>query len=155
MRSKLASGFLDCYSWDSKYITSGTNKIEVPRNVRNSRAWKQGSLGEIGLNIRTHASPNLGQAHVFGGVSVRFIYNKLSPFLISFKFILVVRSFSPSTNMLWYVKKLLCYKKRINLNRKSSHIYRDGITIVNKTSKYTNKQRPSQDIKFVHESCVK
>ena len=28
------------------------------------------SSGEIGLDIRTHASPNVGQDHVSGGVSV-------------------------------------------------------------------------------------
>ena len=42
-------------------------KTEVPRGVRNSKVRKQ---GEIGLNIRTLASPKVGQDQVSGGVSV-------------------------------------------------------------------------------------
>ena len=40
-------------------------KTEVPRDVRNKT-----SSGDIGLNIRTHASPKVGKDQVSGGVSV-------------------------------------------------------------------------------------
>ena len=42
-------------------------KTEVPRDFRNS---KVPSSGDIGLNIRTLASPKVGQDQVSGGVSV-------------------------------------------------------------------------------------
>ena len=45
-------------------------KTEVPRDVRNSKVRMKTSSEEIGLNIRTLASPKVGQAHVSGGVSV-------------------------------------------------------------------------------------
>ena len=45
-------------------------KREVPRDVRNSKVRRQDNSGEIGLDIRTHASPKVGQDQVSGGVSV-------------------------------------------------------------------------------------
>ena len=44
------------------------SKREVPRDVRNS--GNKTSSEEIGLDIRTHASPKVGQDQVSGGVSV-------------------------------------------------------------------------------------
>ena len=46
------------------------SKPEVPRDVRNSKSGDKTSSGEIGLNIRTHANPKVGQDQVSGGVSV-------------------------------------------------------------------------------------
>ena len=45
-------------------------KIEVLWDDPNSKLGNKIKLGEIGLNIRTHASPRIGQDHVLGGVSV-------------------------------------------------------------------------------------
>ena len=45
-------------------------KIEVPRDVRNSKSGNKTSFGEIGLNIRTRASPKVRQDEVSGRVSV-------------------------------------------------------------------------------------
>ena len=47
-----------------------TSKTEVPRDDRNSQYGNKTSSGEIGLNIRTLASPKVGQDQVSGGVSV-------------------------------------------------------------------------------------
>ena len=52
------------------FTTSEVSKIEVPRDVRNSESGKKTSSGEIGINIRTHASPKVGLDQVSGGVSV-------------------------------------------------------------------------------------
>ena len=46
------------------------SKREVPRDVQNSKIWKQESLKETGLNIRTYASSKVRQNQVSGGVSV-------------------------------------------------------------------------------------
>ena len=46
------------------------SKREVPRDVQNSKVRRQTSLREIGLDIRTHASPKVGQDQVSGGVSI-------------------------------------------------------------------------------------
>ena len=46
------------------------SKREVPRDVRNSKVGDKTSSGEFGLDIRTHASPKVGQDQVSGGVSV-------------------------------------------------------------------------------------
>ena len=46
------------------------NKIEVPRDDRNSKSENMTSSGENGLNIRENARPKMGQDQVFGGVSV-------------------------------------------------------------------------------------
>ena len=46
------------------------SKREVPRDVRNSKVGDKTSSGDIGLDIRTHASPKVGQDQVSGGVSV-------------------------------------------------------------------------------------
>ena len=51
----------------SPYILS---KIEVPRDVRNSKSENRTSSDENGLNIRTNASPKMGQDQVSGGVTV-------------------------------------------------------------------------------------
>ena len=45
-------------------------KSEVPRDVRNRKSGDKTSSGEIGLDIKTHASPKVGQDQVPGGVSV-------------------------------------------------------------------------------------
>ena len=47
-------------------------KTEVPRDVRNSKSGNKTSSGEIGFNIRTFASPKVGQDQVSGGVSVLY-----------------------------------------------------------------------------------
>ena len=48
----------------------GKAKTEVPRDVRNSKVRKQDKFKKTGLNIRTLASPKVGQDQVSGGVSV-------------------------------------------------------------------------------------
>ena len=45
-------------------------KTEVPRVFENQKSGNKTSLGEIGLNIRTLASPKVGQDQVSRGVSV-------------------------------------------------------------------------------------
>ena len=46
------------------------SKTEVRRDFRNSKSGNKPSSGEIGINIRTLASPKVGQDQVSGGVSV-------------------------------------------------------------------------------------
>ena len=46
------------------------SKREVPRGVEIQRSGDKTSSGEIGLDIRTHASQKVGQDQVSGGVSV-------------------------------------------------------------------------------------
>ena len=45
-------------------------KREVPRVFEIQKSGDKTSSGEIGLDIRTHASPKVGQDQVSGGVSV-------------------------------------------------------------------------------------
>ena len=45
-------------------------KTVVPRDVRNSKSRNKTSSGDIGLNIRTLASPKMRQDQLSGGVSV-------------------------------------------------------------------------------------
>ena len=45
-------------------------KTEVPSNVRNSKVRKQDKFSSIGLDIKTHARPKVGQDQKSGGVSV-------------------------------------------------------------------------------------
>ena len=46
------------------------SKLEVLRDVRSSKSGNNISFSEIGLNMRTHTSPKLGQDQVSGGVNV-------------------------------------------------------------------------------------
>ena len=46
------------------------SKLEESRDVRNSKSGDMTSPGENVFNIRTYASPTMGQDHVSGGVSV-------------------------------------------------------------------------------------
>ena len=46
------------------------SKREVPRVFEIQKSGDKTSSGEIGLDIRTHASPKVGQDQVSGGVSV-------------------------------------------------------------------------------------
>ena len=48
------------------------SKIEVPSDVETQKSGQKTSAGEIGLNIRTHASPTEGQDQVSGAVSVLY-----------------------------------------------------------------------------------
>ena len=48
---------------------TGHSKIEVQRDVRNSKVQKQDKFS-FSVNIRTHDSPKAGQDQVSGGVSV-------------------------------------------------------------------------------------
>ena len=43
-------------------------KTEVPRDVRNTKSGDKTSSGEIGINIRTLASPKVGHDQMPGGV---------------------------------------------------------------------------------------
>ena len=61
--------FLDCI--DMTKITREDKAKEKYRGVFEiQRSGDKTSSGEIGLDIRTHASPKVGQDHVSGGVSV-------------------------------------------------------------------------------------
>ena len=46
------------------------SKIEVPRDAWNAKSENMTSSNENGLNIKTNASPKMGQDQVSGGVSV-------------------------------------------------------------------------------------
>ena len=46
------------------------SKTDVPTDVETQKSGNKKSSGEIGLDIRTHASPKVGQDQMFGGVSV-------------------------------------------------------------------------------------
>ena len=46
------------------------SKTEVPEMFEAQKSGNKTSSGEIGLDIRTHASPKVGQDQVSGGVSV-------------------------------------------------------------------------------------
>ena len=48
------------------------SKIDIPRNVQKS--GNKTSSGEIGLNIRTHASPKVGYDQVSAGVRKRPLF---------------------------------------------------------------------------------
>ena len=52
-----------------RVVSTFRSKIEVLRDVQNSKIRKQDKF-RIGLNIRTHASPKVGQDQVSGGVSI-------------------------------------------------------------------------------------
>ena len=43
------------------------SKTEVPRDVRNSKSRNKASVGEIGLNTRTHASTKVEHDQVLKG----------------------------------------------------------------------------------------
>ena len=66
-----------CHNIVLEYISHGRNKICCNKQNQKYRGMfetqKSGnktSSGDIGLNIRTHASPKVGQDQVSGGVSV-------------------------------------------------------------------------------------
>ena len=50
------------------FILIAISKREVPRELKKS--GNKTSSGEIGLDMRTHAGPKVGQDQVSGGVSV-------------------------------------------------------------------------------------
>ena len=58
-------------------VTMVRSKVEVPRDVRNSKVWKNTSLGDIG--IKTHARPQVGQDQVSGEI-VEFVFQYLGLF---------------------------------------------------------------------------
>ena len=62
--------------------TIAKSKIEVPKDVRNSNVRKhKTSSGEIGLDIRPHASPKVGQDQVSGGVGFANHFVKSLPLI--------------------------------------------------------------------------
>ena len=67
--------YIVLYSYEAEFTQSllsvgKKGKTEVQRDVRNSKSGNKTSSREIGINIRTFASPEVGQDQVSGGVSV-------------------------------------------------------------------------------------
>ena len=70
MRDFVQSTKIGTHENKANHSISIKAKTEVPRDVRNSKSRNKTSSGDIGLNIRTLASPEVGQDQVSGGVSV-------------------------------------------------------------------------------------
>ena len=78
------------------------SKTEVPRDVRNSKSGNKTSSGEIGLNIRTLASPSETGPVVWRSkrsASLQMLYGNLSQF--GKKSISVIRSRSVTGSKNW------------------------------------------------------
>ena len=74
-------------------------KTEVPRDFLNSKSGNKPSSGEIGLNIRTIASPNVGQMQGNFHISMKTVHVYMSFF----------QGRGHAYELLYYVKGLIIW----------------------------------------------